>query len=770
MAKPRAAKSANGILVLILVVIVMIAVLPSELWITLAVLGAITVVIWLGISSKKPPAALPNKRATLPRLQARIERTATRDHEAPRSVLQGRAVPPRWVPPGQPVEVAGIKIPGGMLYFGSDLRSPDGEVDPALIEPRLPVLNAPVDLSVRQMGYWPSYSTIDPGSRRAYLDWLAGGRQNPTADVGYVFLFFYGLERRALIDAATDPTARAELDSMRVEVERLLGIYGENRSFRGYANQFLEYLRAQRPGNQVPKDPPPLPSRREMTLSLRVGLGQMAASGLPVPPDWAFLWVSSDPAISSPKALQRCPTEFKRLFIHQYTSQFGDGLKLPQNRTKLRVVYQPASGGFARREYPVDVGDIPDVTAVVAPAKKMQAMVDDCATALAPYSRFLRKNPSGLTSFEHILLLPLPLWPEAAQSGILDLNRRVATEAIEVTLEELASSCGSTKAIERDGLRALAKVLESLDVGIEPDVLSGARAPKPDEPIVLFRKELEVGLPNEPGYHAASAMLDLGCAVAMADGHASDGEIHLLTKQVDGWASLTNAQHARLRARMRRGLAAPPSLASVKKRFEPIPFEARRALAHLMSTLAQADGVVVPVEVKLLEKTYKALGFETQAAYDDLHSVAAGSSIPVESRTGPAIASPRPDRGFTLDAARIQALQKETEQVSALLATVFVEEATVIIEEAEEQEEVTLVEEAGQLGLDPEHTAFLRLLISRPVWSRQELADAAADMELMLDGTLERINEASLDVLKQPLIEGDDPIEVSREALEAMPE
>jgi hypothetical protein len=51
------------------------------------------------------------------------------------------------------------------------------------------------------MGYWPLYSGIDPASRAAYLHWLTGGRKAPEAYIGYVFLFFYGIERRVLVDA-----------------------------------------------------------------------------------------------------------------------------------------------------------------------------------------------------------------------------------------------------------------------------------------------------------------------------------------------------------------------------------------------------------------------------------------------------------------------------------------------------------------------------------------------------------------------------------------
>jgi hypothetical protein len=60
----------------------------------------------------------------------------------------------------------------------------------------------------------------------------------------------------------------------------------------------------------------------------------------------------------------------------------------------------------------------------------------------------------------------------------------------------------------------------------------------------------------------------------------------------------------------------------------------------------------------------------------------------------------------------------------------------------------------------------MRLLLSHREWSREELQDASADLELMLDGALEQINEACFDRFDSPLTEGDDPVKVNSEILE----
>jgi hypothetical protein len=149
-----------------------------------------------------------------------------------------------WVPANQPCEIAGYTISKGMVYVGEYLQSAGGysDPDPALINPRLKVDRMQPNLAGDGMTYWPSYSGIDPASRAAYLDWLSGDRSDPNTYIGYVFLYFYGLERRALADAINSGAAQSETDAIWGEVNRLLTIYRGNNSFRNYACELMEVL------------------------------------------------------------------------------------------------------------------------------------------------------------------------------------------------------------------------------------------------------------------------------------------------------------------------------------------------------------------------------------------------------------------------------------------------------------------------------------------------------------------------------------------------
>ncbi len=171
---------------------------------------------------------------------------------------------PAWVPAVATASVAGRSLPGGMLYVGK-LSSGDASSrrNVEVIDPTLPIDWRRPDFAGQDMDYWPAYHSISPRSRAAYLLWLEGGRWAPDACIGYVFLYFYGLERRALVDAQQNPAARADLPRILGEVVRLLTVYGGNSSFRQYATAFQQVLRALITGGE---GPPPDPAEHDHGL------------------------------------------------------------------------------------------------------------------------------------------------------------------------------------------------------------------------------------------------------------------------------------------------------------------------------------------------------------------------------------------------------------------------------------------------------------------------------------------------------------------------
>lgn len=259
--------------------------------------------------------------------------------------------------------------------------------------------------------------------------------------------------------------------------------------------------------------------------------------------------------------------------------------------------------------------------------------------------------------------------------------------------------------------------------------------------------------------------LDLASAVAAADGEFSAREMAHLRAQVQSWSHLTPNHTRRLLAHLRLLMATPASLTALREKLEPLDAAAKETVAAFVAMVAQSDGDVSPTEVKMLEKVYKALGVEPKKVFSDVHAVAAGATSTA------AVAVKVRNAGFKLDAARIAALQKDTETVSALLSGIFKEEdaSEPVIDEPEPESDGEATS-PGLLGLDEAHSALARLLLSRPKWTKDELSDAAIDLDLdlMIDGAIEALNEAAFDLHDIPFTEGEDVVTVNPELLEKL--
>jgi uncharacterized tellurite resistance protein B-like protein len=764
---------AGAIVIALGAVIAIISYIPVEVWLVLIVVAAVVVIIKIFTRNQvRHPSAVSTLGLSTPsrtsaatgsaRLSSPSE-TVDVDIRPP----SGRSIPAapdgevnykvRWLTKGDTVQVAGLEITGGMLYTGLSLKAPNGRQDPALINPSLKVGTTPVDISERRMPYWPSYSEVAPEARRGYLQWLAGGRSDPAADVGYVFLFFYGLERRALIDLQGSP-GDAEIDEIAAEVRRLLDIYSHSGSLRSYATNFLAYLSSGR-GVSFTSVPPTEYRSFELPLSYRIGLGQFASKRMPLPVEWALNWALVDPLINCRTPVRRCRDEFHRLFAKHYATEFRDGLMLPVNKTKLRVSYRPASAGFLGTIVTRDMGDLPDIGAITGPQKKLQEIVDRCTDELERYSRFLGRNPDRSGSLEGTVLLPVDAWPQSAESAIQELKGSVAGADLITTWSDVLAHFGEKQTITRTAAIQLANELEGVGIGIEPDLISRGRMPGMSDTVVVFSTcSRDQKVLNSASYAAAAVTIEFGCMAAAADGEIDDSEVQHLLNAIDTWSDLDNASRQRLRARLRLNLAQPPALASMRKQIDPLSTESRLTIATLLVNVVKADGVISPSEVKLLETVYKVLQLDPQSVYTALHADEIRKPVETAKRSGRS--------QVVLDPSRIAHLQEETNRISAVLNEVFTDD--------ESDQTVTTLTETDQtsgdsdslLGLDREYTSFAHLLLSRPQWSRAELADAAADMHLMLDGALERINDAAFEKFAVAIAEGDDPVEVNQKLME----
>ena len=670
----------------------------------------------------------------------------------------------RWIEPGHVVTIAGHEIPGGMLYVGQKLMSQDGETtENCLIDPALPVAAKRGDSAGQFMDYWPTYETMNPSSRLAYLRWLANGRSESDAYIGYVFLFFYGLERRLVLERST-----SDHEQIIQEVLRLRALYGENRSFARYSSALLDAAAAIH-GEAVASLPPEFDKRGYQTpLRVKVTIGRAAQRGDKVPSDWLLSWVMTHPETRLGIGSRRDFDAFRELFRNRYARAYPNGLDFdvsPQH--SLRFSYKAASGSF---EAPLDglVSGIADIARARRALTAAQALAVECAEELDVYARFLGRRPDDSKSLEALAFLPR----EIRGSRLADLGEETLKwlhSALELGarlplrgLFERLRGTAPEKITQRD-VKQLADALGRFGLGLSPDPRFAFSKPGADDEVILF------GLPSaqdELGaasahYRGALLTLTLGMLVAQADGVVTEEELASLNGIVDESEGIDGGDRARLRANLQWMETAPLSLNKLRSRLKDAPPNSRERIGLLAVSVAAADGRIDPAEVRLLERLYGVLQLEPEKLYSDLNNLGAepDATPPEASETTPSTFSP--EKGFSLDPARIVDITKKTTEISEVLGDIFELE-----EEVPDSDPEPDALDGEYDGLDNRHGDLLTELLKAETWTRSDFERLARQFDLMPDGALEILNEWALEAFDETLIEEGEPLAVNREVLE----
>ena len=691
-----------------------------------------------------------------------------------------------WTPPESDVRVANRVISGGMVYVGSSLLPVGGwqDCEPALIVPSLKVARSRYDYFGEGMGYWPSYSQISAESRAAYLDWLAGGRSDADAYIGYVFLFFYGLERRLLFDLRYLPERRGEAPTLIAEVERLHSIYSGNGSFDGYSTSLLQVARALWSEGKAWERPPPLGGRHgELSSEVRLALGQIVAAGEPIPSEWALAWVTGHPETRLRTPARRCPEEFRQLFMQRYHQRFGNGMVLKPNKRRLKVSHRPASASFGGL-VSVPFDDLPDVGTLTAPVRVLREIADTAMTELAGYSRLVDRSPEKARSLKGWALLPLEL-AESHRSPASELLRSWIKQSLNgkecaaVAGADLMAhwDCARSDLMSKEEISSFARALASFGYGIEPDPRFGGGSIRKGQQVVLFPLGSKRLAAASPAYRAATLLLHLASLVASSDGDFNESEERHLEEHIEQSMHLDVEEARRLRAHLKWLIAENPSTAGIKHRLERTDAGQRQLLAEFAIATAGADVAIDRKEILTIEKIYCLLGLDPKQAYGDVHllqtgdawrpaehpitvrppgGAEAGCTIPAPPSQPPATETGR----IELDMDRVERTLTETAEISRVLAEVFAEEPS-----EPDVLEVDRVISNTVAGLDAQHSALLRALAGRPELSGAEFEELTERLDLLADGAYELLNEAAFDGADRPLLEGDDPVKVDLDVL-----
>jgi uncharacterized tellurite resistance protein B-like protein len=630
----------------------------------------------------------------------------------------------------------------------------------------------PVEEPRGLLGYYPTYAGITPNQRANYLTWLAGHRMGALEDIGYAFLFFYGLERRVLID-------QADLSPVVKEVVRLLRVYTFSGSFDGYLSRFLAFCLA-RAGIATVKDKwfgavfEQSRLRRDEDF-LSVALAWFHDRNATLPASWALRLCRQDPRCARSVVIDRMPDQFEALFGRKYRDAFGEGILLKAAKRERRLEYRPASPSLGHGWSGPAIAPvaIPDVLGIQSQFKPLAVFWNECIEDLRPASRAVAKGLSVATR-EANEALPAALRSEADHPDKASWDSLVAEHTAEdgyalVDIARLAPlhGLGTCTKLTMKQSQALATTAEHVGFLIEPDARLTKRPYGWDEVVALLRPEEGQSALVDARYLAASLMLELGLYIAAADGEIETSEVSQVAHFLEAQFLLEPADARRLEALKRVLSARPPSITGLGKRLqETLTTKERSGLGRFLTGIAAANGVIDRKEITALRGAYRALQIPVEELETLLEEFRRASQEPVELEAGRSIGEagealpPKPRRDgtgdLTLDMGVLRRIMDETQKVAAMLGQAMMEGGELPQEAASVELPSPLREPPKEDPRFPDlairYHPLLSALLGKPSWSRQELALLTSGHPEARIGYLEMINDWSLERTGEPLL------------------
>ena len=669
----------------------------------------------------------------------------------------------RWISVEEQLSVNGRQLTKGFFYFGGVMNSLDGYgIEPSLVDDKRPASSPSVDSEMytdESLGYWPTYASLSKGCRGAYLDWLASDRSNPNTPIGYVFIYFYGFERRVIENKSNNQISNEEYIAIFEEVLRLNSVFNANRSFRGYSANFLELMALQRPAlfedrlSDIPET--------NNALSFKVKLATTIANGNPVTAPLALEWLKNTFEYSLKTPARRCEEEFSQLFQIRFSEKFGEGISVKPNKTKLRLSYHAASNGVHGVD--LELGDLPDPSILKGPIKKLIPIAEQCTEELSSYSRYLGKADTSRSDIAALMLLPKELANEA-NSPVIETFKSWANQIISsndglTTVKEFWTHTGTPlpKAFNKKENELVANLAAKAEIGIAPDQRFHHAKLKIDDNIVLFSPGHGEFFEPSSAFNQVSLAIRLGAMVATIDGTVDQHEKLALQTLINHDDKLSPSEKNSLNAYLTWRLNAPVNNTGLKARIEKLGVPQVEFLKRFMLSIALADGKIDAAEIKQIEKLYTSLGLDKSLVTSDIHAFASSKQ--------PISATPKDvsiDKStFQLDEGILAMHESDTNDAKSMLESIFA-----VDEEADL--EVIPTADVNEEGLESPYKELFETLIAKESWPRKEVHELCSKLNIMVDGALETINDWAYDKVDAPVLDDDGDIYVDLEIVEEL--
>lgn len=626
------------------------------------------------------------------------------------------------------VQLFGHTITGSLFYTCNTYSELPFAIDTSIT----PVFGAvPAD----SLGYCPNYNILNKEQQGFYIKWLAEGKPF-VDDLGYAYLYYYGLEYRALVEKQDLKDVLFEAIDLANKFKQLkyaytlipyliLSIKNFSADETSIIVQFLQKNKQKYAHNSachaiMKKFSPAEPYHLKFTL----------------------------PQVLD-KILYSKLTERKKELLAYYLNKIQEQLDskelyAPRLRTCRYNMAMPGVRTNQSADYFIEYK-------ALAPGKKLQSMLENACKTISAMKTIKKFNTSGraLSDDEKFACLPDALKKTIKQKPVnVDFGDKTIS-AIENIAEKLGFKLEEKIPLQTSCL--IVTACEASGYEIEPNAaLTKKSYKKGTEVIVYKRKYAEQALSAH--YPDAALFTDLGMKIALEDGEVLPVEISSLNAYIQKEFALSAAEQYRLLQQEALTLHTKQisSADTIKKLIKRSTESGRKTIAQFIIAIAKADGIIKHEEYKSLQKIFKQLGFTEEELNTNLSELAAGTeNIIIEKENtakGKGAKAPAsPDYTapveLKIDPERLKAIKINTSEIHTVLEEIFTEEQKdEPLAEPEESMAESIPEEENAAETENNIQDIIARIIEKESWTRDELLNIIQNKGIMLASIIDEIN------------------------------
>lgn len=599
------------------------------------------------------------------------------------------------------------------------------------------------------LGYWPNYSELNRMEKGCYIKWLAEGKPYIN-ELGYAYIYFYGLEYRALIE-------KQDLKMILFEVIELANKFKQLR----YGFDLIVYLIFSiKDFSQEEKDiilkflkdnerKYLYNTEYNSLIKLLTPKEKYKVKFLP----YQFLNNNEYNNLSDRK------NEILSYYLDKIIENLDEN-EIYATKKQNYAYYMAMQGYYGTKVVTYEP---------IVPSLKLKRLWNQARKIIKEEITQSVKNfdssSKALTEIEILAYLPEELRKNINYSfGNFEFDEKQITN-INTIAKKLKFKMQDKLTLRQSSL--IVDACEALGYTIEPNANINKKTYKKDAEILLYKNNnSELSLSNN--YQIASLFMDIGYQIALEDNELLESEIAYIENYIQNEFNLTTPEKIRLQMRGELIIHTREVNTSetIKKLISALDDAGKETIAKYIISVAMADGIVKDKELKILHKIFKQFNFSEEYLNSTLSKLIdntdeivvvekgvatnkKGSKIPINIDTAEKIE-------FKLDINKLEKIKTNTSEIHSVLQEIFADEQ--VQELKQEPIEQTLIEDKDTPKLENNLQDIINIIVEKETWTRNELLNVIHGKGIMLGSIVESINEWSEEAYGDFLIEEDDNI------------